>query len=105
MFSTFHIAYAIFQWGRNYCYTGSGRVAKRCIWSTKLGQKRIMHMVVKLLLFSAPPIWRIVQPSQFRIVLDQGFLVVASVFHEQQNALLHRQIETSASRNQLPLSD
>src|SRR5256885_14266769 len=98
MFSAFHVAYAIFQGGRNYCYTGSGRIAKRCIWSTKMCHKRIMHMVVKLLLFSAPPIWPIVQPSQLRIALDWVFLVVASVFREQQNALLHRQFETPASR-------
>src|SRR5437588_8056152 len=100
MFSAFHVANAIFQGGRNYCYTSSGRITKRCIWSTKLGHKRIMHMVVKLLLFSAPPIWPIVQPLQLRSVLDQVFLVVESVFREQQNALLHRQFETFASRKQ-----
>src|SRR5438552_1834150 len=100
MFSAFHIANTIFQGGRNYCYTSSGRIAKRCVWSTKLSHKRIMHVVVTLLLFSAPPIWPFAQPWQLRSALDRVFPIVTSVFHEQQNALLHRQFETSASQKQ-----
>src|SRR5437667_128098 len=100
MFGAFHIAYAIFQGSRNDCDTSSGWIAKRCIWSTKLGHKRIVHMVVTLLLFSAPPIWPFVQPWQLRSALDLVFLVAAIVFREQQNALLHHQFETFALRKQ-----
>src|SRR5712692_1139702 len=47
---------AILQGGRNNCDAGSGRVPKGCIWGTKLGHKRFVHIVRMLLLFSAPPI-------------------------------------------------
>src|SRR5260370_36145038 len=54
MFGAFQIANAVLQRGRNDGDACSGRVAIWCIRGTELGHKSVIHIVIKLLLFSSP---------------------------------------------------